>query len=80
MGRLHVPETRADPTIAEMGLREGGYGGWGSELSRFGLLSRVTSSGPFAPFVSQDGDGKQSLGEVVAKTKAPVSGMEVRCT
>ena len=24
MGRLHVPETRTDSTVAEMGLREGG--------------------------------------------------------
>src|SRR5438874_3082488 len=47
MGRLHVPETGADPTIAEMGVRESGEDRWSSELDRFRLLSRVAASAPF---------------------------------
>ena len=39
MGRLHVSQTRAEPTIAEMELRKGGEYRWNSWACGCGLLS-----------------------------------------
>src|SRR5439155_24744064 len=63
MGRLHVPETGADPTIAEMGLREGGEDRWSSELDRCRLLSRVAASPPFPTAVWESRMRATSLGK-----------------
>src|ERR1700758_4020386 len=57
MGRLHVPETRTDPAIAEMDLREGREDRWSSWSGGFGLLSRVvplTSLSPVRHSTSKD--------------------------
>jgi hypothetical protein len=39
VGRLHVSQTGAEPTIAEMELRKGGEYQWNSWVCGYGLLS-----------------------------------------
>src|SRR5215472_3918750 len=42
MGRLHVPETRSDASVAKVGFRESGEDRWCSGPGRFGLLPRMS--------------------------------------
>jgi len=52
-GSTSCSRNQGRPTVTEMGLRDGGFGGWCCGLCRFGLLSRVTSSGAISASVSQ---------------------------
>ncbi len=74
MGRLHAPETGADPTVKEMGLRDGGFDGWGCGLCRFGLLSqaieKMADLPKDEPFTSQSSiRGPRGLGRGVDATR-----------